>query len=114
MSLAPEEQHELARIENRLRFSDPKLALRLEAFARKPSRGRGPARERLSPWRPRAGRLRLLLLVVAAVVAALCVIMIISSIDRPAPVRICGRAATWLARCQPLATSTGQPRVPHR
>jgi Protein of unknown function (DUF3040) len=109
MSLAPEEQHELARIENRLRFSDPKLALRREAFARKPSRGRGPAGERLSPWRPRAGRLRLPLLAVVAVATALCMTMItiISSIDRPAPVRICGRAATWLARCQPPPTSTG-------
>ncbi len=114
MSLAPEEQRELARIENRLRFSDPKLALRLEAFARKPSRGRGPAGERLSPWRPGAGRLRLLLLV--AVVAAVCMLgkTIISSIDHPAPVRICGRAATWLARCQSPATISGQPREPHR
>ena len=53
MSLAPGEQQTLTEIESRLRRSDPKLAARLALFRRRALRGKGPAREFLSPWRAR-------------------------------------------------------------
>jgi hypothetical protein len=70
MSLAPSEQHVLAEIESRLRRSDPALAARLALFRRRASRGRGPARERLSTWRTRPSRaIRLLLITITIIVA---------------------------------------------
>ena len=69
MGLAPAEQQMLTEIENWLRRSAPKLAARLALVRRSTLRGKGPARECLSPWRARPLRA----IRIALLAALLCV-----------------------------------------
>ncbi len=52
MTLAPGQQRKLIKIENRLRKSDPALAVMCESLSRHRCRAENPAREPISPWRP--------------------------------------------------------------
>src|SRR5947209_3381062 len=80
MSLAPAEQQVLAEIECRLRRSDPALAARLALFRRHAGRGRGPARERLSPWRARRPRaVNAMAVLLAAIVLAILAIGLVAA-----------------------------------
>lgn len=105
MSLAPAEEQALAQIESRLRRSDPKLALMLKALARRPLAHKGPARERISPWRPHPRRLRLA--AVALVVLALGVLwgIVLANVNHPAPLRACGSVVMQRGTC-PAAHAT--------
>jgi Protein of unknown function (DUF3040) len=84
MSLAPSEQHILAGIESRLRRSDPKLAARLALFRRRADRGRGPARELLSPWRTRPSRAIRFLVIAITIIAAIVITVLAARSGRPA------------------------------
>jgi hypothetical protein len=57
MALVWSEHRALARIEQRLRASDPELAAMLAVFNRISRCEPGPSAERLSLWRPRFGRI---------------------------------------------------------
>lgn len=83
MSLAPDEQEELIQIEDRLRWSDPGLALKLEMFEHQAFRRTGPVRERLSPWRRRPWLLRLL--IILPIVLLIGVVWAIAFTHHPAP-----------------------------
>jgi hypothetical protein len=77
MSLAPFEQQILTDIETRLRRSDLKLAARLALFRRHASRGQGPARELLSPWRAPCRRQAVWIVLAAVLVAVLLILSIV-------------------------------------
>jgi Protein of unknown function (DUF3040) len=84
MSTAPSEQQVLAEIESRLRRSTPALAARLALLRRHAGRGRGPAREPLSPWRARRrlSAVNGIMVLLAAVVLAVLIIGLLAACFR--------------------------------
>lgn len=109
MSLAPSEQRTPTDIEARLRRSDPKLAARLALFRRHASRGPGPARELLSPWRvPRRRRAVWVLLIAAALAVTILSLALASPGGQPPfpAMDICGTTAAGSA-AQPTCSPPG-------
>jgi hypothetical protein len=83
MSLAPGEQQVLAEIESRLRRSDPALAARLAVFRRHARRGRGPARELLSPWRARPSHAIRFLVIAITIILAIVITLLAAHGGQP-------------------------------
>jgi hypothetical protein len=117
MGLGLRERRTLARIEQSLQRSDPRLAARLATFTSLTCGSAIPRWERLSPWRLRLRRLALLTAGTAA--AALFVAALVfgqvrhsSGAERAA----CNVAAGRLSICQPAGGPPGHlgrgPRAP--
>lgn len=76
MSLAPGEERTLTAIEDRLRRTDLRLAVKFTLFAISMLlRRQGPLRERVSPWQARRRRARRAVLAALLLLLALCVTM---------------------------------------
>lgn len=119
MSLAPRDRQALARIEDSLRSTDPRLAAMLTTFTVITSHRKIPRWRCLSPWRLRIRRFVPLTLAVALIAGGLVLFSTLSQVSHaPATPGGCGTAITQLASCPGTGAShAGQdsagPPAPH-